>query len=330
QHLKDGIEEFFADPSLGGYVPGGYDSGDGEGSAHYGGRALDIFYRPVSEDNKRKGWVMAHWLIAHAPSYEIEVIIFDDKIWSTFCPSLGWRYYHADPDNEILRHLDHVHVYVTRGGELDQRGCLPCPHAVAENRAARFSATACVRPRGSALQTKTHFQAHLEMGDLALLDVASDLGHLEPVEAAQGARCASDTVADRLIDPFLGSTDDLRDAIGVSGHPCPLAWYVSGRADATPRELLPRNPPPPHGPVHPVRWKSPSSAGLGPTLSPSPVFLDRGKRAEPPRTRGTTWYKPVSNEPGSEPGNLFRWDSPETTSYLTLDVHPGSAVYIGL
>src|SRR5699024_5045353 len=112
-------------------------------------------------------------------------------------------------------------------------------------------ATARVHPRGSALQPKTHFQAHLEMGDLTFIDVASDLGHLEPVEAAQGARCASDTIADRLIDPFLGSTDDLRDAIGVSGHPCPLAWYVSGRADATPRELLPRNPPPPHGPAHP-------------------------------------------------------------------------------
>lgn len=122
QHLKGGIEEIFTDPSLGGYVPGGYDSGHGEGSAHYEGRAIDIFYRPVDEDNRRKGWVMAHWLIAHAPAYEIDVIIFDDKIWSTYYPSLGWRHYDADPDNEILRHLDHVHVDVQRGEDPDQLG----------------------------------------------------------------------------------------------------------------------------------------------------------------------------------------------------------------
>ncbi|WP_017587019.1 hypothetical protein [Nocardiopsis ganjiahuensis] len=113
--MKAGIEEHFADTSIGGYVPGGYDTGHGEGSAHYEGRALDIFYRPVDEDNRREGWLMAHWLIAHAPDYQIDVIIFDDKIWSTRYPSMGWRHYEADPDNEILRHLDHVHVDVLRG-----------------------------------------------------------------------------------------------------------------------------------------------------------------------------------------------------------------------
>ncbi|MEE2037955.1 hypothetical protein Q8791_12075 [Nocardiopsis sp. CT-R113] len=117
--LKDGMEEYFSDLSLGGYHPGGYDTGHGEGSAHYEGRAIDIFYRPVDEDNRREGWLMAHWLIAHAPDYEIDVIIFDDRIWSTSYPSLGWRDYDADPDNEILRHLDHVHVDVQRGNGAD-------------------------------------------------------------------------------------------------------------------------------------------------------------------------------------------------------------------
>ncbi|MFL1432255.1 MULTISPECIES: hypothetical protein [unclassified Nocardiopsis] len=120
QKLKDGVEEHFSDLSLGGYVPGGYNTGHGEGSAHYEGRALDIFYRPVDEDNRREGWIMAHWLIAHAPDYEIDVIIFDDRIWSTYFPSLGWRHYEADPDNEILRHLDHVHVDVQRGRDPAQ------------------------------------------------------------------------------------------------------------------------------------------------------------------------------------------------------------------
>ncbi|MBE2997733.1 hypothetical protein IDM40_03275 [Nocardiopsis sp. HNM0947] len=117
QNLKEGIEEVFAEPSLGGYEPGGYDTGHGEGSAHYDGRAIDAFFRPVNEDNRREGWQMAHWLIAYAPDYEIDVIIFDDKIWSTYAPSMGWRHYEADPDNEILRHLDHVHVDVQPGGE---------------------------------------------------------------------------------------------------------------------------------------------------------------------------------------------------------------------
>lgn len=119
EKLKAGIENDFAETSIGGYVPGGYDSGHGEGSAHYEGRALDVFYRPVNEDNRRQGWLLAHWLIAHAPDYQIDVIIFDDKIWSTTYPSMGWRHYDADPDNEILRHLDHVHVDVLRGSDPD-------------------------------------------------------------------------------------------------------------------------------------------------------------------------------------------------------------------
>ncbi|MFE1169159.1 hypothetical protein [Nocardiopsis sp. NPDC058789] len=117
--LKKGIENDFADTEIGGFVAGGYDTGHGEGSAHYEGRALDVFYRPVNEDNRREGWLLAHWLIAHAPDYQIDVIIFDDKIWSTRYPSMGWRHYEADPDNEILRHLDHVHVDVLRGPDPD-------------------------------------------------------------------------------------------------------------------------------------------------------------------------------------------------------------------
>ncbi|PDP86738.1 hypothetical protein CQJ94_15705 [Glycomyces fuscus] len=122
QHLLEGMEEHFSGLSTGGYLPGGFDTGHGEDSAHYDGRAIDVFYRPVNEDNRRAGWVMAHWLIAHAPDYEIDVIIFDDRIWSTSFPSLGWRDYEADPDNEILRHLDHVHVDVQRGQEAPEGG----------------------------------------------------------------------------------------------------------------------------------------------------------------------------------------------------------------
>ncbi|MFI6576409.1 hypothetical protein ACIBFB_11440 [Nocardiopsis sp. NPDC050513] len=117
ESLRVGMEGVFTGLSLGGYFPGGFDTGHGDDSAHYEGRAIDVFYRPVSEDNRRAGWVMAHWLIAHAPDYDVAVIIFDDRIWSTYYPSLGWRDYETDSDNEILRHLDHVHVDVQRGEE---------------------------------------------------------------------------------------------------------------------------------------------------------------------------------------------------------------------
>ncbi|WP_051415603.1 hypothetical protein [Nocardiopsis sp. CNT312] len=123
EHLRQGMQGVFGGLSLGGYTPGGYNTGHGERSAHYEGRAIDIFYRPVDEGNRRSGWVLAHWLIAHAPDYEIDVIIFDDRIWSTYRPSMGWRDYDApDPDNEILRHLDHVHVDVQRGTGSGSQG----------------------------------------------------------------------------------------------------------------------------------------------------------------------------------------------------------------
>jgi hypothetical protein len=35
------------------------------------------------------------------------------------------------------------------------------------------------------LEAETHLHAHLEVGDLALLDVAADLGDLEPLQVPQ-------------------------------------------------------------------------------------------------------------------------------------------------
>ena len=52
-----------------------------EGSAHYDGRAIDVFVRPVSEDNKRRGWAIAGYLVAQADRLDINTVIFDDRIW---------------------------------------------------------------------------------------------------------------------------------------------------------------------------------------------------------------------------------------------------------
>lgn len=116
ERLRQAMAEVFGEQSLGGFAPGGVGHGHGAESMHYDGRAVDVFFRPVSEENRREGWLLAHWLVAHAEDLDVQYVIFDDRFWSAHSPRAQWRDYDApDPGNEILRHLDHVHVDVLRG-----------------------------------------------------------------------------------------------------------------------------------------------------------------------------------------------------------------------
>lgn len=114
--VRRDVRAVFGKPPMGGFAPGGVQTGHMPGSAHYEGRAVDVFVRPVSTANRRLGWAMAHYLMAQAERLEIEHIIFDDRIWSAGMRSRqGWRDY--DPpsssgDMTILEHRDHVHVDV--------------------------------------------------------------------------------------------------------------------------------------------------------------------------------------------------------------------------
>ncbi len=117
EQVRVAMSEVFGEQSLGGFAPGGVGQGHGEESTHYSGRAIDVFFRPVSEENRREGWLLAHWLVAHAADLNIQYVIFDDQFWSTRLARAQWHDYDSpDPNNEILRHLDHVHVDVLRGG----------------------------------------------------------------------------------------------------------------------------------------------------------------------------------------------------------------------
>ncbi|WP_026532913.1 hypothetical protein [Arthrobacter sp. H41] len=117
ERLREAMTEVFGDQSLGGFAPGGVGQGHGADSTHYDGRAIDIFFRPVTEENRREGWMLAHWLVAHAEDLDIQYVIFDDRFWSVHTSSGRWHDYDApEPGNEILRHLDHVHVDVLGGG----------------------------------------------------------------------------------------------------------------------------------------------------------------------------------------------------------------------
>ncbi|MCX9192606.1 hypothetical protein C3Y87_14520 [Carbonactinospora thermoautotrophica] len=104
--------------SLGGYQPGGVHKGHIAGSAHYEGRAIDVMFRPVNPTQKRRGWAVAQWAVAHAEQLGIATVIYDQKIWTIARSKEGWRdYRHPDgpTDDPTLLHSDHVHIDVVRG-----------------------------------------------------------------------------------------------------------------------------------------------------------------------------------------------------------------------
>jgi hypothetical protein len=110
------VEAVFGGQSLGGFAPDGVRDGHMAGSAHYDGRAIDIFVRPISPANRIRGWAIAQYLVAQADRLDIQTVIFDDRIWQAGSRSEdGWRDY--DPpdgpgDRAVLEHRDHVHVDV--------------------------------------------------------------------------------------------------------------------------------------------------------------------------------------------------------------------------
>ena len=122
--VRRDVEAAFGDLPLGGFDPAGVSSGHMEGSAHYDGRAVDIFVRPVTEENRRRGWAIASYLVANADRLDLDHVIFDARIWSSGRRSEeGWRAYRPSSADgasaetrAVLEHRDHVHVDVVAGG----------------------------------------------------------------------------------------------------------------------------------------------------------------------------------------------------------------------
>jgi hypothetical protein len=116
--VRRDVETAFGPQKEGGFAPGGVRTGHMVGSAHYEGRAVDLFYRPANRPNRRLGWAMAQYLVAHADRLEIETVIFDGRIWTARRAVQGWRTYAVDTSGRsarvaaILEHRDHVHVDV--------------------------------------------------------------------------------------------------------------------------------------------------------------------------------------------------------------------------
>lgn len=115
ERLLDDVRRTFGNLPVGGFSPDGIRSGHIEGSAHYEGRAVDVFFRPVSGANRRRGWVLAQWAVANAERLRIATVIYDERIWSSRWPLDRWRTYrHPDgpTENPVLLHRDHVHIDV--------------------------------------------------------------------------------------------------------------------------------------------------------------------------------------------------------------------------
>jgi len=111
--VREDLLTRFGDLDLGGFAPGGVSTGHIEGSAHYEGRAIDVFFRPINETNRTSGWAVAHYLVGNAARLDIRTVIFDDQIWTAGRD--GWRDYdppESSGDQAVLEHRDHVHVDV--------------------------------------------------------------------------------------------------------------------------------------------------------------------------------------------------------------------------
>jgi hypothetical protein len=113
------MREVFGKQTLGGFEPRGVATGHIDGSAHYEGRAIDVFFRPVTAENQRRGWAQAAWVVAHAERLDVATVIFDRSLWSARRSVTGWRDYEhpsGPTENPILLHEDHLHVDVLEGG----------------------------------------------------------------------------------------------------------------------------------------------------------------------------------------------------------------------
>lgn len=117
--VREELQAAFGEQSLGGFAPEGVTTGHQRGSAHYEGRAIDVFVRPIGPTNKQRGWAMAAWATANADRLNIQTVIFDARIWTASRSDQGWRDYEVSQsrsgNRQILLHRDHVHIDVRDG-----------------------------------------------------------------------------------------------------------------------------------------------------------------------------------------------------------------------
>ena len=117
--VRADVTSAFGRQRLGGFAPGGVSTGHQPGSAHYDGRALDLFFRPATRAQKVRGWAMAQYLVSQGRRLAVATVIYDGRIWTARRADEGWRDYRVDTSGRsaataaVLEHRDHVHVDVS-------------------------------------------------------------------------------------------------------------------------------------------------------------------------------------------------------------------------
>src|ERR1700754_639086 len=86
------------------------------------------------------------------------------------------------------------------------------------------------------LEAEADLHADLDVLDLAVDDLAADLGDLEPVEVPQRLGGPADAVAHRLVHSLVRRADDLGDAVGAV-HGVLLFGVAVGRDRTTAARL---------------------------------------------------------------------------------------------
>src|ERR1700683_4998172 len=94
----------------------------------------------------------------------------------------------------------------------------PCPHSASTASTCPPSARPANRRRGSpgsirVFEAEADLEAYLVVGDVAVHDLAPDLGHLEPVQVPQGLRGAVQGAVDGRLDSIRRGAHDLGDPI---------------------------------------------------------------------------------------------------------------------
>src|SRR3954471_1589454 len=74
---------------------------------------------------------------------------------------------------------------------------------------------------GPSLHSEADLQAHLEVGDAAVGDLAADLLGLEPLDVAHRLGGLADRVPDGVVDAGLAAAHDLAQPVHVVGHGAP-------------------------------------------------------------------------------------------------------------